>query len=589
MRARWLFLATLVLWVSSSAEAQQWFSVQTEHLISYSDGNDGGAREAALRSERQIAAFGAIFHKKEIRFSTPIRVLASQTLRRDNALVRTPAANFITADLASPESWQRAARAIAILTLEDNYPRAQPWFDSGIVNYLSGTRFNADQMELGALPPGLVLPKPAEWIPMEKIFTTADSSGLPPAQREIFEAESWAAMRWIIENSRLAQAGLYLDAVQSKGSSPERALADAFSMSFGDLDREIRESAEKITPRAMPAPRVENGLFKSQKVPAVDSTVLKANLTLFGPEADRTLKNLVTLMRENQENVAVHRALAWAFLVRQDLDNAVEHIRRALALDDSDPGMHYLYARWVNQGDDDKIRILSAEPRMGTELKAALQRDPGYAPALELLGLAQLSGDSVKPALASLQRATTLCPRNSRYYLNLARAYEAAGNSENARNLLLYARGGTDAAVTADAGRMLTELGKQQKRQQVWQSMGLNADPNAKHTKYDNLQDAIEEDEKTEAKGRSTDTAQDMRKVEYLKGQIVRVECSASPGATLVVSSSGQTWKMMVADRENTVLLGAERFDCGWHNMQVAINFKRGGKFEGEIVSLEVK
>ena len=148
----------------------------------------------------------------------------------------------------------------------------------------------------------------------------------------------------------------------------------------------MRESLAKLSVKSMPAPRVEGSLLNPQKISAADAHVLEASLSLSGPEADRALNELVAFMRANQENAAVHRALAWAFLLRNDLENAVEHIRRALALDDSDAGMHYLYARWVNQGEEDKIRVESAEARMSTELKAALKRDPNYAAALELAG-----------------------------------------------------------------------------------------------------------------------------------------------------------------------------------------------------------
>jgi Flp pilus assembly protein TadD len=597
MRARWLSLAPMLLTLTSFSLAQQWFSVQTDHLISYSDGNDRGAREAALRGERLIAVFEQVFHRKDINFATPLRVLASQAVaplkepQNRIVLVRTPAANFVTINLSQPDSWAQAAKSIAALTLEDNYPRAQPWFDTGIASYIAGVRFTGDQMELGEPPAGIVLPESSEWIPLAKLFESNEPSPLSATQRRVFEAESWVVVRWLIDNGRLAQAGAYLNAVQSRGATQERALVEAFSMGSGDLDREVRESAGKLSAKSTPAPRIESTLFKSQKVAAADAHVLTANLSLFGPEGDRALQELVGFMRENQENAAVHRALAWAFLLRHDLENAVEHIRRALLLDDSDPSMHYLYARWVNQGDEDAIHITSAEVRMGVELKAALKRDPKYAAALELLGLAQLSEDAVKPALASLQRASGLRPRSSRYYLNLALAYQAAGNLDSARNLMLYARAGGDAAVSAEAGELLNGIGKEKKRQQQWEAMGLHPDPhpdpNVKHSKYENLQEAIEEDEKAAAKSKSPEPPQDMRKIEYLKGRIVSVECGAAPGATLNVSSAGHTWQMHVVDRNIVVLIGADHFDCGWHNAAVSINYKRSGNFQGDLVSLE--
>ena len=596
MRARWLLLTPLLLGLTSISFAQQWFSVQTDHLISYSDSSERGARDAALRGEQIIAVYGQIFHRKDMTFAAPLRVLALRAAGPSKgapnpALVRTPIATFAIADPSQPDAWTQMASSIAVATLEDNYPRAQPWFDSGIVSYLAGIRFMGAQMELGGPPPGMVLPRSGEWIPLAKLFETNELSQLSVAQRGTFEAESWAVVRWLIDNNRLAQAGVYLNAVQSRGAAPEQALVEAFSMGSADLEREVRESLGKAAAKTLPAPHVEFSLSTSHKVAAADAHVMQASLSLFGPEADRTLNELVLFMRQNQENAAVHRSLAWAFLLRNDLENAVEHIRRGLALDESDPTMHYLYARWINQGEENRILAKSAEARMGTELKAALKLEPNYAAAMELLGLAELSDGAVKPALVRLQRASALRPRNSSYYLNLALGYEAAGNLDAARNLMLYASAGGDAAVSADAKKSLSELGKEKKQQKQWETAGPNrdsqTDANVKHSKYENLQEAIDEDAQAAAKSASPAAVQDTRKIEYLKGRVVSVECGSAPGATLTVSSGGYTWQMHVADRNTIVLIGVDHFDCGWRNASVSLNFKRSGKLQGDLISLE--
>lgn len=594
MAARWLFLALLLPGWTCPAIAQQWFSVHTNHLISYSEGSDRGARDAAMRGEQLIAVFGELFHRKDVSFAIPLRLRVTAAANREpgeSTLVRTPAANFVMvdfsqADFSPTKGWAQAARAIAGLALEDNYPRAQPWFDSGVASYLAGVRFADDQMEVGAPPPGVVPPRPGDWIPLAKLFAARELPGPSSGQRAAFEGESWAVVEWLTSNGRLAQAGVYLNAVEARGATPERALGEAFSMGFDDLDREVRESLEKPAVQKMPALRIEGNLLKSQKISAADAHVLQARLALFGAEQERTLSELVGFMRLNQENVEVHRALAWAFLERRELDNAAEHIRRALALEDSDPAMHYLYARWINQGEEESIRVASAEPRMSTELKAALKLRPEYAAALELLGLAELSGGNNTAALPNLQRASALCPRSNRYYLNLARGYEAGGNREAARNLALYARGGNDAAVAAEAAEMLGNLGHEKKRQQAWEAMG--ADPEAKHGKYDNLQEAIAEEEKTEAAaGKSQEAKADLRQIEFMSGRITGVECGAPPGAVLSVSSGGRIWRMHVADRGTAVLIGAEHFDCNWRGTAVSINYKRRGDLQGDLVSLE--
>jgi len=53
------------------------------------------------------------------------------------------------------------------------------------------------------------------------------------------------------------------------------------------------------------------------------------------------------------------------------------------------------------------------------------------------------------------------------------------------------------------------------------------------------------------------------------------------------VSSAGRTWQMHVADRNTIVLIGMERFDCGWHDAAVSINYEQSGNLQGELVSLE--
>jgi Tfp pilus assembly protein PilF len=603
MRARGSLMALLLLTFTSISSAQpsgqRWFAVQSQHVVSYSEGSDRNAREASARAEQLIAVFQEIFHRNDTTFTTPLRVMVIHEPPMNGqapalqALARTPIASYVKVDLSRPESWTAAARSIATLTLEDNYPRAQPWFDSGIASYLTGVRFNAGQMELGAPPPDLAMPSASEWIPLGKLLEVNDPAQLPmqttPEQRHAFEAESWALVRWIIENSRMAQAGAYLNAVQWRGATPERAVAEAFRMSPADLDREVRESLTKLTTRKMAAPHVDGNLYLSSKVPAADIYVHQANLSLFGPEEDRTLKELVAFMRENRQNAMVHRSLAWAFLLRHDLDNAVEHIRRSLELEDSDATMHYLYARWVNQGDDDTIHFESAGVRMGSELKEALRRDPNYAAALELLGLARLSDHEVKPALESLQRASTLRPRSSRYSLNLARAYEASGNLEAARNLMLFARSGTDAAVTAESRLLLEQLGKRTQQSRDWRAAGLQPEASATHSKYDNLQDAIAEDEAAEAKNKAATNpnAPDTRMIENLKGRVIAVECTPAAQAELAVEAAGHRWKIRVADRNKAVMIGVQHFDCGWSGLSVSINYKRAGSYLGDLVSLE--
>jgi Flp pilus assembly protein TadD len=583
MSSRWLVLASFLLLFVTLLPAQQWYAVQTDHLVAYSAGDDHAAREAARRGETLIATFSQILHRRQIQFTTPLCILALRD-QKTPAIVRTPVGNYVSVDLTRAESWGEAARAITLLMLDENYPRAQPWFDRGIAGYLAGARINGEQEELGWPPPGMTPPSPDDWIPLSKVFAINTLPQPTPA----FESESWALVRWIVGTGRQAQAGAYMNALQARGATAEQSVSESFLLSIGDLDREVRESLAKPLMQKLEAPRIDQHMLPSKKLSPADVEVIHRNLTLFSGSGQE-LTQMVAFMRENQEDAGVHRSLAWAFMLRGDQENAIEHIRRALALNDNAADMHYLYALWVNEGDENAIRIESAEPRLGAELKEALRRNPSYAPAWELLGLAQLSAGDTKSALISLQRATALRPRQSRYYLNTAAAEEASGNLDAAKNLLLYARGGDDPAVTEEASARLGQLGKEQNQRRQWAEMGITASKASaeKPGKYDNLDEAIAAEERKESAAKSSSAAADTRTVEHLSGTLSTVDCAASPGATLSVLSRGAIWTFHVADRNSILLIGPDRFDCAWRNVDVSLNYKQSGKLRGDVVSLE--
>ena len=115
---------------------------------------------------------------------------------------------------------------------------------------------------MGGPPPGLALPSVGEstgerndeWIPLPKLFAISELEQLSAAQRTTFEAESWALVRWLIDNSRLAEAGAYLNAVQARGATPEQAASEAFGMSpvgsrIAECAIRCRSFPRKVCPR----------------------------------------------------------------------------------------------------------------------------------------------------------------------------------------------------------------------------------------------------------------------------------------------------------------------------------------------------
>ena len=74
-----------------------------------------------------------------------------------------------------------------------------------------------------------------------------------------------------------------------------------------------------------------------------------------------------------------------------------------------------------------------------------------------------------------------------------------------------------------------------------------------------------------------------------MKGKLVSVDCAPSPAAVLTVMSGTKTMKLRTENYKSLLLIGADEFSCGWKNRPVAVNYKAGGKADGDLVSLEVQ
>jgi len=121
----------------------------------------------------------------------------------------------------------------------------------------------------------------------------------------------------------------------------------------------------------------------------------------------------------------------------------------------------------------------------------------------------------------------------------------------------------------------------ERKTEHKWANKGY-VDPTADKWKAP-PQPAADKSVEAEVKSDQPDT----RKVEYLKGILLNVQC-ADKKATLKVSSAKKTWTFNVADRSKALLIGADNFECGWKDVPVSINFKSNGGQQGDVVSLEV-
>jgi hypothetical protein len=81
----------------------------------------------------------------------------------------------------------------------------------------------------------------------------------------------------------------------------------------------------------------------------------------------------------------------------------------------------------------------------------------------------------------------------------------------------------------------------------------------------------------------------DKRPLKFLKGSLVRVDCSQSPAAVLSIFNGTKVVKLRTENYSALVILGSEKFSCEWKHLQMSVNYKPGGKSDGDLVSLEIQ
>ncbi len=586
--------------MASTLSAQSWHQGRVNMFQVTTDAGDMAARDLLVRLQQERALVGQLLHKPKTYVPGLVRVVmvkdASSLTKAVPSFpadaVERGAAAFIGMEhssivFVSPSQTESASRALAYLLLSANYPHTPRWFDVGFSRYVGSFQFTREQLEIGRVPSDDKAND--SWIPVADLISGGNEND---AQ---WQHEAWLLVHYLITNSRLDEAGKYFYLTMNKQVPPRDALYQAFNEDVQALDRDLHAYDSEVAKHVQRIPAPDTQLFQTftvDKAPATDVQIAIAAAMLDDHDrsdsAPAAMKLLSGIMHNTPDNPQVQRALAYGYLMQHDSINAVEHARRAIAIQDSDPMMHLIMAAGQNGGDLRVIRSNMAEIRMGADLNAAIRLEPDFAPAYELRGLALMSSDKQDAGLKDLGHAAALRPREDSYLLHLGEAQAATGDWDNAKVLFAAVRNSPDTDVASAASEQLKTGKRLSKEQKHWNEQGIASstykdmtDPRWKPTPEMEARNAADGENKVEA-------GPDTRKVQHLDGELTTIDCSSDPGAILTIHSRGNIWKMKVADRKSVLLIGPDTFSCAWRDKTVSINYKASGGVTGDVVSLEM-
>jgi len=553
--------------------------------------------------------------------------------------------NYVVLNLFEDDPWRAVTHEFAHVLLNHNYPPTQPWFDEGFAEYFSSVRLDNKQAQIGGDPeisvarqPNLLgnqfqvrnPPKPLSellntpvWLSTSDLFTAKHSitNYQEGSRHTLFYAQSWIALHYLLNKNKLSETGTYFDLVENQKVPVEQAIQQAYGMSPVQFDQALKDyfhsletsfenqvasSSSSVANSAVsqfPLP-VDNIGTSTKQVPDTEARALIAELMVRFPEhRQQALQELNTIIGQPKtENAIAHRALAWMHLQSKEYDAANEELSSALELDGADPWVRYYLALVKYHAAESSGHPFQGLSNMMQDLRAVLDWNPEMAEAYSMLAMARVEGGGVNSAMEAMRAAIQLSPRNEGYLLNMAQIYMAGKKWDAAMGLLDRLKASQDPQIARAAKKNLEDLPTLKKYglmpQQTVTAAKAESSPSAV-TKPDapsksvtaNKDEQEEEDEATAEKQpvSAQPPAPDKRAVKFVKGKLLRVDCTSPPAAVLTVAIGTKMMKLRSENYKSMTVIGADQFSCDWKNLPVSANYKAGGKADGDLVSLEIQ
>jgi tetratricopeptide (TPR) repeat protein len=640
----------------SRSDEPHWVRVSTDHFAVVTDGDDRRARDIAVRFEQMRWVFGQLLAKKRVAMPEPIDILAP---RNDDEYFKVvpvhqgqPVVNpsffvpgedriYFVMNLSKDESWQSISHDFAMIFLNYNYPQTQAWFDEGFAQYFASLRLDNKQGTIGGDPNSFVpLLSGATWLSIPDLFGTGPENvkAQDNARHNLFAAQSWIVMHYLLSQNKLPETGAYFDLVQNQQVPIDDAIQKAYGMSATQFGQAIKDyfHSLQVAPQtqenghpppagnsagvqALAAPPADQIGSSMEKLLETEGEALLWEMSVRLPEhREQAMRDLDAITNQPKgDNVIARRALAWAYMQKKDFNQAVEELSKGAELNSKDPWLHYYLALLRHAATQTGQEVPEALPNMMQDLRIVLNWDPEFAEARSMLAMAQLEGGGVHAAMDSMRIAIQLSPRNQSYLLNMAEIYMAGKEWEAATAMLERLKKSSDPQIAKSAREQLEGLPMLKKygvmpqanaKTQSARTASASAPASPSQPMPSATQPSSAPRRKTLPPPQSAQPPQtdadagddhpdeppaepqpDKRPIKFVKGKLLSVDCSQSPSATLTVSSNGKALKLRTDDFKSLTLIGAENFSCEWSSRSVSVNYRAGGKADGDLVSLEVQ
>lgn len=609
------FVFAIIILVTVRAFSQEFVEVRTPGFTVISDAGEAQAREIAEHFEQVRSAFGIFFNKQSMTLPVPLTFVAFKNSRdfqlfvprfADKSRAPWPGAvrkgddeNLIAFEISSPSEGRRATsfmtgrefadREYVKLLINGNFPRVPSWYEDGVLEYCAALHVTSKQLIYGVPQADLLtVLKEKPWLRFLQLFGPAPATAEDwDAERHgIFYAQSWITMHYLMSANLGRQLNTFVDLLQNQHVEVQEAIRRAFGVEPKAFENAVRNyltlgiSEYKLN---VP-PDLAKGPFQVRRLRDADWLATQADLHFrSGGEHDLGMEMFNKAVAADPNSASARRGVGLAYLQRNEFDKARPQLEKALDLDPTSARTHYLLALL-----DSKSARLGATVDLAAvkqHLQKAIELYPAYADAYQLLSWAESELKNLDAAHTDIEKASELMPRNDFYALTSAQYDLQAKQYDRARPVLERLESSEQPEVARFAHQALANLGPRKADTTASYSTRQQITDPRWQPKEDQPNAAPEKPAPVAAVAPAADPK---AKIEFLKGDLVSVDCTKSPLVTITVSAKGKTWVLYSRDVQKLMLIGVENFSCGWTNVKASVNYRLAADGRAEIVSLEI-
>jgi tetratricopeptide (TPR) repeat protein len=588
---------------ASFAGEPQWVEVRSPNFSVVTDAGEKRGREVAMRFEQMRAVFGSLMTKVNVNLPVPLQIVAFRNTKEMRQVAplfngkpiqvaglfqQGEDRSFIMLDMSVENPWQVAFHEYAHQLLNGNLKmQSDPWFQEGFAEYFSSIEVDGKEAQVGRIPNDeYVILRQSGMMKISDLFrvqpnsSTYNESG---DHRNSFYAESAFVLHYLYDNQLVPKVGTYFDAEQLQHLSQEDAIQKAFGMSSQQFDKVLRDyvlGGHYRYYKVAAPPGISENTFTATAITATTANAVIADIHLHSRDYhDQAAAEFEGILKSDPNNAAACRGLGYAYLEKQDFSQAARYFKRASQLDSRDSRVHYysalLMARESGFGPGADVAAMTKE------LESSIAIDPTFADSYALLAFAQSTSGNPAQALATMQKALAISPRNENYLFNLANLYMVNRQPDQSVEILHSLHVTDNPMLAAQVSALMAQA--EQVAAMMKERPG-NGPPVV----------IAREAKSNEVASNSTTLPSAAASVHpaparFLQGTLTSADCSNPPSALLTVVSNEKTWKMKVADRNHMVVIGADEFSCSWSRKKVAINYRETTDGEANVISLEIQ